>query len=210
MNTMRRHSLHAVRQIARKLAGRRGFTLAEALVTVLIVLLVTAGLSVGVAFAARQYTASMNVSEAKMLESTLATVISNELEQTTSIVLGSRSGEESYEVEKFYSPTYAEETDYVSLKTIDGAAVNGKSYGELAFGIGDNPDAWNKLISSKSYTRDLGAYADIVYTPTVLPGKPAHFTVMISIASKSGSELVTDTFDVIPLNKVTASTETQP
>lgn len=59
-----------------KLRDRRGFTLTELLCAVLIVLLVSALLTVGVRFAGRTYNSSMQLSEAQELCSTLTSVIS--------------------------------------------------------------------------------------------------------------------------------------
>ena len=50
-----------------KLRDRRGFTLTELLCAVLIVLLVSALLTVGVRFAGRTYNSSMQLSEAQEL-----------------------------------------------------------------------------------------------------------------------------------------------
>lgn len=62
-----------------KLRDRRGFTLTELLCAVLIVLLVSALLTVGVRFAGRTYNSSMQLSEAQELCSTLTSVISDKL-----------------------------------------------------------------------------------------------------------------------------------
>ena len=61
------------------LRDRRGFTLTELLCAVLIVLLVSALLTVGVRFAGRTYNSSMQLSEAQELCSTLTSVISDKL-----------------------------------------------------------------------------------------------------------------------------------
>lgn len=62
-----------------KLRDRRGFTLTELLCAVLIVLLVSALLTVGVRFAGRTYNSSMQLSEAQELCSSLTSVISDKL-----------------------------------------------------------------------------------------------------------------------------------
>ena len=62
-----------------KLRDRRGFTLTELLCAVLIVLLVSALLTVGIRFAGRTYNSSMQLSEAQELCSTLTSVISDKL-----------------------------------------------------------------------------------------------------------------------------------
>ena len=62
-----------------KLRDRRGFTLTELLCAVLIVLLVSALLTVGVRFAGRTYNSSMQLSKAQELCSTLTSVISDKL-----------------------------------------------------------------------------------------------------------------------------------
>ena len=76
-----------------KLRDRRGFTLTELLCAVLIVLLVSALLTVGVRFAGRTYNSSMQLSEAQELCSSLTSVISDKLRFCGTVTPGSVEGE---------------------------------------------------------------------------------------------------------------------
>lgn len=59
--------------------GICGYTLVEALATMVIVLLITMGVATGIGFAQRQFGASMTTSESKVLYSTLENAIRNEI-----------------------------------------------------------------------------------------------------------------------------------
>ena len=94
-----------IMNIRRKARWRRGYTLAETLITVLLVGIVSMGVATAMAFAGRQYRASLMASDAKVLCSTLTSVIQSELSNTPKIRLADASGT----LDSFYSRGYAHE-----------------------------------------------------------------------------------------------------
>ena len=103
-----------------KLRDRRGFTLTELLCAVLIVLLVSALLTVGVRFAGRTYNSSMQLSEAQELCSTLTSVISDKL--------------------RFCGTVTQDENGMVD-NTMDGAEYSGEEDTTNVIGGADNGEA---------------------------------------------------------------------
>lgn len=78
--------------------------------------------------------------------------------------------------------------------------TNNTSGGELAIQITDQNDKpiWQKLVSSASYSSyDLKAQiGSVTYSDN-------KFHVILIIMNKNGKNLVTNEFDVIPVNKLT-------
>jgi Tfp pilus assembly protein PilV len=92
----------------RRLRKRSGYSLAESLLALLIILLLSAGIAGGVAFAVRQYNEAMIRSEAKVLCSSLSNVLRNELSITSDI--NPPPGDEGkVRIQGFISPNYAGE-----------------------------------------------------------------------------------------------------
>ncbi len=171
----------------RRLCASRGFTLVETLATLAIVALITMAMSTGVAFATKQFTESVTVSEGKVLQSTLKASISNELAMVTSIEpsVGSQSGD-SFEVSGFYPRTQGDV----------GAVMYGVNDGKITL-------AGNFIISKAAYTHGLQAeVTGVKYFKETGP-TPAHFEVQLKIFRENGDELISDTFDVAPYNTVT-------
>ncbi len=169
----------------RQAARRGGFTLAETLVTLLILLLVSGSMAGGLAFAARQYRESSLLSEAKLLCSTLTNVIQSELANTNQVTLGApvEGKENCFAVESFTSDNYGGE---------DCALLPTDEYGKLTIG-------GNRLLSDKAYTsHDFGARVSVEYDTA---GKI--FAVTLSLRAKGATEdTLTSGFDVLPLNDV--------
>lgn len=116
-----------------KLRDRRGFTLTELLCAVLIVLLVSALLTVGVRFAGRTYNSSMQLSEAQELCSTLTSVISDKL--------------------RFCGTVTPARTAHIFIQDLgsvegEGAAFQVDADGQLTLGS-------TRLLSSAAYPRGL-------------------------------------------------------
>lgn len=119
-----------------KLRDRRGFTLTELLCAVLIVLLVSALLTVGVRFAGRTYNSSMQLSEAQELCSTLTSVISDKLRFCGTVTPGADGS-----------------LDHIFIQDLgsvegEGAAFQVDADGQLTLGS-------TKLLSSAAYPRGL-------------------------------------------------------
>lgn len=87
----------ATGRAAGALKCRAGFTLTEALATVIIVGLVTSILASGIALASRQYVQSMSVSEAQMLYSSLQKILDTELRFTSSFEVDASGNVTSFE-----------------------------------------------------------------------------------------------------------------
>ena len=129
-----------------KLRDRRGFTLTELLCAVLIVLLVSALLTVGVRFAGRTYNSSMqlseaqdaaaNLAEAQELCSTLTSVISDKLRFCGTVTPGADGS-----------------LDHIFIQDLgsvegEGAAFQVDADGQLTLGS-------TRLLSSAAYPRGL-------------------------------------------------------
>lgn len=87
----------ATGRAAGALKCRAGFTLTEALATVIIVGLVTSILASGIALASRQYVQSMSVSEAQMLYSSLQKILDTELRFTSNFAADAYGNVTSFE-----------------------------------------------------------------------------------------------------------------
>lgn len=119
-----------------KLRSRRGFTLTEMIVTVLILTLVAAGMTVGISSALRVYHQSVTYSDAETLTSTLSTALMDELRYARSI-----SGEET--------PTFT------SLNYGVGVSVGTNADGHVTVG-------GKMLVGSGAYA-GLTANANVTY-----------------------------------------------
>ena len=116
-----------------KLRDRRGFTLTELLCAVLIVLLVSALLTVGVRFAGRTYNSSMQLSEAQELCSTLTSVISDKLRFCGTVTPGADGS-----------------LDHIFIQDLGSVEGEGAAFQVDADGQGST-----KLLSSAAYPRGL-------------------------------------------------------
>lgn len=186
------------RRLRNKLRSNRGFTLVEMISTLAIVVLITMLVAVGVSLATRTYSQSVELSEAKVLHSTLSSVISNELAQTSTIKPDPKTPVDGgYKLGKFFSRNYGVEDDLCSFRVISS---DGKDYGEIALG---SSTTQNRLLSSGAYTNGTGAKVSAVYYEDgAKSGEPAHFEVTLDVYNKDGDKLVSSTFDVVPYNSV--------
>ena len=187
----------------RPLHSQRGYSLTEAIVTLMLVVLVTAAMSTGVAFAARQYSNSVQISQAKVLESTLKNVIENELQITRNdIELGATvpgSLGTEYTLERFYSVNYGLNDSLSRFETLGG-----ESYGEIVLASNESK---LKILPSSTYPRDLGASVDVSCHFSPMSGSPEkyqldYFHVTLTVATREGTELIKDGFDVVPFTKI--------
>lgn len=142
-----------------KIKKNHGFTLAEMLVTVILVGLASAGLVSGVSMGTRQYNRSIRISESQQLYTTIESILNNELRFTNRITLANGK------VDTFYSQTYALEESATRLYILDGDVdgdkiVAGDKYGQIAIG---NGVSFNRILGKKSYADGLGAKATISY-----------------------------------------------
>ena len=159
-----------------KLRDRRGFTLTELLCAVLIVLLVSALLTVGVRFAGRTYNSSMQLSEAQELCSTLTSVISDKLRFCGTVTPGADGS-----------------LDHIFIQDLgsvegEGAAFQVDADGQLTLGS-------TKLLSSAAYPRGLRV-RDVSLRYDSASGS---FTVPLQVGTVDGT-LAAPSFEVRRLN----------
>lgn len=191
--------------LLRRLRGRGGYSIAEALLAVLILALLSSGIAAGVSFAVRQYNASMVRSESMVLTSTLTSIIRNEL----SIVSGGtgRVTVEGNKLVSFVSRNYTSEGNEEEnrqsrfvVATKDAVTKNGKAYGYLAIQPKDGGTE-NLLVGRSSYSAyQLKARVDVTVNPAA-GDTVESYTVTLSVLLPSG-EVLTNVFTVLPLNTV--------
>lgn len=200
-----------LRKRLKSLAQTRGYTLAEALVTVMLVAVVTAAMSTGIAFASREMTRSMELSEAVVLQSTLKNVITNELSVTSEATVA--DGEQvdgTHALVDFFSVNYGDAEGASSFAVVDdagnaSAAANGS--GQLAIVSGTKV---KKLISGASYTNGLSASLDVGYCETAASASgESYFKAKLTIRNRQGATVVEDTFDALPHNRESLEVKTQ-
>ncbi|MCR5453328.1 MAG: hypothetical protein K6F00_11950 [Lachnospiraceae bacterium] len=199
-----------LKKFVKKLKNKKGMSLAETLLAMLIILIVTGTVTNSIKLAVNNYNRSMIRSEAKILYSTLSSIITNELDNTGTITLGD-SSDGYYDVIGFFSKTYA--LDYSQTGTLDerdklsrfysvsvdnnGNITGEIPYGQLMLGIKkDGKIIANSLIGTASYTTyDLGAKVSVAYSKT-----RNTFRVNLEVSDHKDYTL-SHSFDVIPLNK---------
>ncbi len=187
------------RHACRSQRATQGYSLAETLVALLIVLLLTSGIATGMAFAARQYKNSMIDSGARTLGSTLMTILQNELGNTNEVTL--KNGDE---LDSYFTRNYAVAANTLSriysveVSNSMDITESSSGYGQLWVGQIESGVASGKLmLSSASYS----AYHLQVKAAVTYDGSAFHVT--LKIRTEDGTERESLSFDVIPLNSVT-------
>ena len=180
------------RGIRRKLWNNHGLSIAELMVTMLLLTLSSAGMAGGVLFAKEQYRASMVLSESKVLCSTLSDSIRDTLRNATKIQV-----DETGVLLQFQDKDWRGKDDSRIYIVPVGA-----EYGELWIGDGtddsENSQSNNKrVVNSTAYsTYHLKARADITYDPSE---ELFHVTLTIHDEQKA-NHTVESRFDVFRLN----------
>lgn len=187
------------KRIKKRLRTQGGFSIAEMLVTILILALVSGGLAGGIRFGMEQYNRSMQLSEAKILCSTLTSILREELSNTHEIWTDGET------VSSFYSRHYADRSfdEGSRLAAVEPDVGEEREYGELAMmDVGGEGES-KPLLSSASYTRfDLRVKPEVKYSDGV-------FTVTLKIRPKGASEdTLASSFCVLPLNDVQVHSST--
>ena len=126
-------------------------SLGELLCAVLILTLVSGGMASAVSLGVRQYQQSMRTSEAKVLCSTLETVLRNELAYTTQIKLDGGN------VKQFRSQNFAIKKN---LSTLTTDAENSGDYGHIILANCDDPSEYMEILGKGAYTNGLLAKVD--------------------------------------------------
>lgn len=136
--------------INKKINSNAGMSLAETLIAVLILLLVSSGLVTTVVIASNQYKEANRYSEAKILISTLSNVLVDELTNASNVNYHVENDSivfDSYTSERFFEKT-SFETD-----------VNGYL---IAKNMANTSENYN-LLSKKAYVYDLKAKINYIY-----------------------------------------------
>lgn len=174
-----------------KLKSRKGMSLLELLCAVLILLLVSGGMTSAVSLAANQYRESMRNSESQVLYSSLKTVLSHELAYTTNILIGSDGA-----VKQFLPPNATLEHSLSTIMT-DESGENG--YGQIVFGNISDPTQRNPVLGKAAYTNGLLAKVkSITYS-----NDTNCFTIYLSIGV-DGTEFYGGQFQVMNVNETEA------
>lgn len=178
-------------KVKTKWENARGMSFVEMLCAVLIFLLVSGGMTTAVSLATRQYQKSMRDSESKILCSTLATVISNELAYTTEIKFDAAGN-----VTQFQSQNYTIEGNLSTLMT-DESGENG--YGQILLGNSTNTSESMNILGKAAYTNGLLAKIESL----TYDNATHYFTAELSIGYK-GSEYLSYQFQVMNVNQTEA------
>ncbi len=192
--------------ILKKKLEHGGFTIAETLITVLLLLLVSGGLAGGVRFATEKYNQAMAQSEAKVLMSTLTNILKCELGDARRITLEDGAGSVR-PLKSYFSYVYGNKTALSELMAVEvgenyAFSESSDGYGELMLGTqSGGVIKGNLLLSSAAYSKyHLKAAANVTYDTA------AHlFHVELKIKKPDGTILEND-FDVLPLNTPTVET----
>ncbi len=160
--------------------NNKGFTLVEMLCTIVIMLLVSATVTVGVRLAVESYTASITASESQTLCTTVLDAVSDVLRYSTHVTDWS---EELH----FQSDRY----DGIRYFAVEGGADGGKVI--LASDSTDIPA--QKLLPTKAYPN--GLKVKLKLTPNQAENM---VTVQVTALNSNGKELASREMDVQILN----------
>lgn len=173
-----------MRRLLRRVNSRRGFTLVELLVTIVVMLLVTEILSMTIQLSTKHYTRSVRNSESQTICGTLAMAVQEELQYATRVQppAGSTPDGEGFYPEFTY---YSRAREHGS-----GCALTCES-GKLYVRKGENAYA---LVGSETYTYDMTAQM------TCRWNKDGYFRVDLKVLDGT-KEMAGESFDVYPLNE---------
>ena len=175
--------------------GHKGFSIAETLVALLIVSLLSMGIATGVAFATKQYRQSVIRSESKVLCSTLSSIIRDELLNANFVYSGSPMGIDSQN----YNAADSSGKRCIMMQTGEDTY----SYGDSAYGLICMADQGTKakpleLIPAAAYSAyGLKANAKAQYDAT-----GGYFNVEIHVRNSKGDDQAEARFIVVPLNEL--------
>ena len=183
---------------SRNRRGRGGYSFAEGLIALMIVLLVTNGMVAGVEFAMREYRESMILSESRVLCSTLTDIINDELSNTPYVNPGKTPL-------RYFSHAFAKEGKAADGKGVcfismvpNGNSESADGYGEICVGYkkddGSLDGAPTPVISYSAYS----SYHLTAKVEVDCDLEHSLFHVTLRIRPPYGEDMVT-TFDVLSL-----------
>lgn len=174
-------------ELNKKIGSRKGVTLAELLCTVLVFSFASAAMVSGIRFASQKYTELMRESSARVLYSTLYSVMSNELRFTSAVELSGPASKADRPVESFYSVSYNGKTS-TGFQQLDPQGDETSGFGYIAI-------CGTSLLGKGAYTRGLLARVDELTYNT----KEEFFTVTLTIG-EGQEQILSQTFHVRNLN----------
>ena len=181
----------------KKINSQKGYTLFEALAALLILLLVSAGMANGIRFGIEQYYKAMKASQAKVLCSTLSSVLSNDLRFTTYVA--EKDGTLEY-LSPGYSPEEeAHRGEYSTIWCLDDDGNPTDGLGQIAIGTVSGSEL-HKVLGGAAYPEELRARV------TLFTYADDYFTVTLEVGDES-KIYQTYTFDVLNLNHAELKTE---
>ena len=173
-----------MKRLKQKLKSSRGMSLGELLCAVLILTLVSGGMASAVSLGVRQYQQSIRTSEAKILCSTLETILRNELAYVYDIKMDGTN------VKQIQSQNYGMKGNLSTLTT-DEAGQNG--YGHIILANCEDTSEYMSILGEAAYTNGLLAKIDLFSYENHC------FTVKLSVGY-DGETYATRTFQVLHVN----------
>lgn len=174
-----------MKKIRNKLKSRKGFTLVELLVTIVVMLLVTEIISMTIQLSVKYYTQSVRSSESQTICGALAVAVQEELQYATKVQalpLGSSpDGEGYYTAYTYYSRAREHGSSCELVCKDDGKLYVRKGGKDYA------------LVGSETYTYGMKAEMDCRWN------QDGYFSIDLKV--KDGEkEMASQSFDVYPLN----------
>ena len=158
------------------------------MVTLLIISLLSMAIATGTAFGVRQYRKAVTRSEARILCSTLSSILEDEFTNTQHVFVDG-----SGNVARYDSQRHGNNISLL-VKDSDGTVVSSGGGGYLFAGN-------NELLSQAAYSK--GFQNLCVESPELKYDNEAKFfTVTLTVTDFGKTQKVTTKFDVIPLNSV--------
>ncbi len=178
-----------LKKLREKLNDKKGTTIGEVLVCVLILTLASGLLVGGIVLASNNFEKSFSHSQAQVISSTLMSAVENELRYTTSV---KGSGDDF----TFSRPSSKE---YVKFAQQEGRVV-----------LSVDDTTYYELVSPGTYSHSLKGkvIVDSVTMKEEGSSQVMKITVTINITKGDSADIVeTSTFDVFPINHANAVTE---
>ena len=167
--------------------SKKGFTLVETLVTVIIVLLLTMILTELTSLASKYFTSTVKDADAQMLCSTLTNAIEDELRYAENIFYGEKDGKTVF--------TYFSKNSGIGRE----AKITVKSQDDKNILVISGPNSSEyPLINTGSYVYDLGVGSED--NPFNISYADGVINVTLPIVDSTGKVICENKFTVIPLN----------
>lgn len=180
------------KKIIKKLNSNKGYSIAESLICVLILLLVSGAMIAGLQFAVNEYKESMELSQSTILCSTLSNKITAQLTTQATSYLDSNESEDDKNKVEF--PAFQIVDKDGNLLGIENEGV----YGYVQMGVRKNGKfTGTTLLPNAAYTYEMKATVDVV--PNI-EGKTKFYTIRLIIKDKDEKlkpNLTSTVFDVI-------------